>query len=644
MADIYFKCEHCQRSLAVDEAAVGRTVKCSDCKKPITVPRPEIDWDCSCGASMMVPSNMAGETVQCVVCKASYKVPEVKQGKLPAAGTSMPVPAPPQPGKSRTLASKRQDQQVTPGVSQLQNNPNMVAQSRKCPFCGNMLPGDAVSCVKCGVDFKTGKIAKKTANASDDKLVAPESTADKKAACPSCSGDNPVSATQCQHCGKSLDSRKTGDSKTGDAEGMLELWDSITIAKWSLLFSPVFGGTLLYHNWKSLGDDARAAKALKWVYVGLGLLAISVFVKWAALLYLPYLAVWYLMECRPQQLLIKTFPGSRVTSRRVSRPDCVPFVRAAALLIILAARAGAQDIFISGGGIASSRESSPSWAIQIEYVEPWNDRLALGLTYLNEGHFEDDHRDGLAALAWLRHRVFRERLTLELGLGPYAYCDTASGASETTYANRHGLGAMASLAATWPVSDRVLLRVLGNGVWAHDMNTWSVLLGAGWRFARPPAGSRPPPLSAPLKPKTPFRNEISFGVGKTVVNSFGAEEILALRATYRRRLTRRLEWTLGLLDEGHCDVLDRFGPVTQLWLVQEFFEGRASLGAGGGVYRAISDSREDSPHTRESALVISLTGRVLLDPRWGVRLTWDRIVTDDNRDSDVGVLGVGYLF
>ena len=121
-------------------------------------------------------------------------------------------------------------------------------------------------------------------------------------------------------------------------------------------------------------------------------------------------------------------------------------------------------------------------------------------------------------------------------------------------------------------------------------------------------------------------------------------EILALRATYRRRLTRRLEWTLGLLDEGHCDVLDRFGPVTQLWLVQEFFEGRASLGAGGGVYRAISDSREDSPHTRESALVISLTGRVLLDPRWGVRLTWDRIVTDDNRDSDVGVLGVGYLF
>lgn len=328
MADVYFKCKHCQRSLAVDEAAVGRTVKCSDCKKPITVPKPEIDWDCSCGASMMVPSNMAGETIQCVVCNASYKVPEVKQGKLPAAGTNMPVSGFPQPGKSRTLAGKRQDQQVTPGVSQLQNNPNMVAQSTKCPFCGNMLPGDAVSCVKCGVDFKTGKIAKKTANASDDKLVAPESTADKKAACPSCSGDNPVSATQCQHCGKSLDSRKTGDSKTGDAEGMLELWDSITIAKWSLLFSPVFGGTLLYHNWKALGDDARAAKALKWVYVGLGLLAISVFVKWAALLYLPYLAVWYLMECRPQQLLIKSNP------EYVRKPWEVPVGLAAAVFVV----------------------------------------------------------------------------------------------------------------------------------------------------------------------------------------------------------------------------------------------------------------------------------------------------------------------
>lgn len=43
------------------------------------------------------------------------------------------------------------------------------------------------------------------------------------------------------------------------------LWNPDAAAKWSLLFSPLFGACLHMLNWRALGDDARAAANRQWM-------------------------------------------------------------------------------------------------------------------------------------------------------------------------------------------------------------------------------------------------------------------------------------------------------------------------------------------------------------------------------------------
>ena len=43
--DIFFKCTHCETSLVVDAKAVGLTVSCQSCGKPISVPARTVDDD-----------------------------------------------------------------------------------------------------------------------------------------------------------------------------------------------------------------------------------------------------------------------------------------------------------------------------------------------------------------------------------------------------------------------------------------------------------------------------------------------------------------------------------------------------------------------------------------------------------------------
>ena len=80
MATIYFKCS-CGKSLAVDDAGAGRTVNCTDCDAPVTVPIPNIHWKCSCGSIMLAPNSLSEQTVQCYDCKIRSQVPASDKSK-----------------------------------------------------------------------------------------------------------------------------------------------------------------------------------------------------------------------------------------------------------------------------------------------------------------------------------------------------------------------------------------------------------------------------------------------------------------------------------------------------------------------------------------------------------------------------------
>ena len=76
MANIYFKCL-CGKHLAVDESMAGRTVDCSECKKPVQIPKPELKRECFCGKTILAPASMVGEKVRCVECDLCVECNEI---------------------------------------------------------------------------------------------------------------------------------------------------------------------------------------------------------------------------------------------------------------------------------------------------------------------------------------------------------------------------------------------------------------------------------------------------------------------------------------------------------------------------------------------------------------------------------------
>ncbi|HYA91790.1 MAG TPA: hypothetical protein VEK32_09875 [Thermodesulfobacteriota bacterium] len=65
------------------------------------------------------------------------------------------------------------------------------------------------------------------------------------------------------------------------------------------------------------------------------------------------------------------------------------------------------------------------------------------------------------------------------------------------------------------------------------------------------------------------------------------------------------------------------------------------VGIGGGIYEAYDSYRNTSLTTNG---IVSLTGSYRIYNNWATRITWDRVLTSYNRDSDVVLVGLGYEF
>ena len=54
------------------------------------------------------------------------------------------------------------------------------------------------------------------------------------------------------------------------AEASPPLWNPSAAAKWSLLFSPIFGAALQMKNWQALGEPEKAAQSKQWLLGSIG--------------------------------------------------------------------------------------------------------------------------------------------------------------------------------------------------------------------------------------------------------------------------------------------------------------------------------------------------------------------------------------
>jgi len=306
----------------------------------------------------------------------------------------------------------------------------------------------------------------------------------------------------------------------------------------------------------------------------------------------------------------------------------------------------AQELFLLGGSVQNTATSDSDKAWQLEYREGLGEHFAYSLTYLNEGHVPAHHRDGNAALLWTRVSLLDQRLSLAAGLGPYFYYDTTNAHGSNDYSNKHGWGTMASATATWYTDSRWLFQLRTNWVETFDsIDSFSTLIGIGYQLEAP---SRPGPVAS-AQPVTiaPTDNELTLFAGTTIVNSFDSPKSVALGLEYRCGLNRYLDWTVGWLHEGDNRLVRRNGLTTQLWAVKSFFDDRFVLGVGGGAYIVI-DRYQQLLKNREGGRALSglvtLTGSYRFQPHWDLRTSWNRIVTNYNRDTDVILGGVGYRF
>ena len=319
----------------------------------------------------------------------------------------------------------------------------------------------------------------------------------------------------------------------------------------------------------------------------------------------------------------------------------MPFLILSIVFAFLTSPIHAGEINFLGGYGETNHPEQSTGAWQVQYMEGLGENFAYTISYVNQGHFISHHRDGTAVALWLRTNQIHRQLTLGVGAGPMFYYDTLrppGGAPSDV----HGWATTVNLLAGWYAKNRWIYQLQGSWVkGGNSFDTLSVLAGIGYQLDAPPAPG--PDLKATRQTEETTDEELTLSGGQTVVNLPGNGSSTAGSISFRQGILRYLEWSAGLLYEGKSDLIDRYGVTGQLWLAKTFFDEHMALGIGLGFYLAEDRRRAKQTGTFISE-ILSITASYRLSPHWDIRTTWDRIITDYDRDSDIFMGGVGYRY
>jgi hypothetical protein len=319
-------------------------------------------------------------------------------------------------------------------------------------------------------------------------------------------------------------------------------------------------------------------------------------------------------------------------------------ILACATAALCARGALAQEIGLYGGPLTGEHSRSYSWALN--YSEGIGQYFMGDLTWLNEGHIPDHHRDGPVVQLWGRLPLMQRRLVFALGAGPYRYFDTEAASQGAGYSNTHGWGVVYSARATYYSSHRWTGNLQLNHVQvAGGESTTAIMLGVGYQLDAPDTPG-PRDFALPRTSKV-TNNEITLMAGTTILNSLESQTSWAEAIEYRRGLTNYLDATIGYLHEGSGLTARRDGATAQLWLTRAFLDDRLSLGIGAGAYAAIHHGNSgDTRPTGDGILsgLVSMSASYRITRNWSTRVTWNRVMTRYSRDTDVILGGIGYRF
>lgn len=255
----------------------------------------------------------------------------------------------------------------------------------------------------------------------------------------------------------------------------------------------------------------------------------------------------------------------------------------------------------------------------------------IDFVHYNEGHPENNHRDGFA-VQWLLVRPLGSRFDAELGLGPYLSMNTTTGADDRQVDDSQW-GLLLSAALRFPLGfmpDGTHLRIGLNHVQMRDVhNSTALLVGLGRQFG--PA--RPEPSTEPAS------EALWFGIsyGNSITNMSGTDGAYGGTLEMRKYMDqdgRLRHWAASLkyVEEGDDGArVDRHGFAAQAWYVQQVTT-RFAMSAGLGPY--ITQNRREEEHTRGN-LLITLQAERALSRHTRIFVNFNRVKTfrqTDDRD------------
>jgi len=308
--------------------------------------------------------------------------------------------------------------------------------------------------------------------------------------------------------------------------------------------------------------------------------------------------------------------------------------------------AHAQEATVYAGAMnARNDDNAHTYSWGMDYRQGLGEHFAASFTWLNEGHVPDHHRDGFAVQVWARQAFFDRRFDVAVGVGPYRYYDTVAGSRGKRYEDDHGWGAMFSATATYYFASRWYVQARANYVQSpSSINTVQYLLGVGYQLDKP---STPGPVLDNMDPPVPTGDVLSVMAGLSIVNSLDSQNAAAEGIEYRHGFGRWFDGTVSLLNEGHSDIGNRQGIAAQAWVKNDFFSDRFSLGLGFGPYvtwNKYKQNRSAGGAQNVVAGLLTMSMAYRFADHWVGRISWNRVVTGYDRDSDIFLAGVGYKF
>ncbi len=322
----------------------------------------------------------------------------------------------------------------------------------------------------------------------------------------------------------------------------------------------------------------------------------------------------------------------------LSRLACV-----AALFAVFSTSVRAESLLALAGASDTEDQPGNSYAWQIEFQEPLSPHLDASLSWLNEGHTPNHHRDGVAAQLWLRAPTWRERVVLSLAAGPYIYFDTEKASSALGFSDVHSAAGIFTASIAVDLRRSWFLSLNVNDIYAPgDLNTASIVLGVGYHFGKF-GGADSPADSDGTGSTTYARQQLQVFGGEMIFNGLSSRQERAAGFEYRLALVPWAAWSATWFYDFDGAGDQRYQAASQLWLVHSLRGGELSLSAGLGLYTALGANANQNASSSVSGLS-ALRAEWCWSRRSSLILTWYRSFTNDDDDRDIITLGYGLRF